>query len=363
MRLKLIVLSTLAMLAGSAVAAPSLQTCSPMEITHSGSGGLSYTMACVAGGWQLHYTGALPSGNKPLDVQYQLAVKGSDAASFTQNRKVRLPSPAHLGQVLVREAALLDNGDLALRECKEIGCTLYRPLGGTAHLAKATVTVTPELARLREEQQQLGAVLESRTQALAKLELASKALAVDLERSEARLAAALARNAELTAEHAAQIQALDAAHRSTLGEVEVEYSRLAQQTLRLSAELLEQEAGHQLKQRECSQAAVPVLPAVAAMPAPADEAPTLRTEIVQLKKALAEKSRRTDELTAEIAQLQTQLTRILEIGKPMTDRERETSDSTIARLRAEKVWLQNDVERLTAELAELRAQKAPPKAP
>lgn len=359
MRLKLIVLSTLAMLAGAASAAPSLQSCSAMEITHSGTGGMSYTMSCLAGGWQLRYTGAVPAGNKPLDVQYQLAVTGADGAAFTQNRTVRLPSPASLGQVLVREAALLDNGDLALRECKDIGCTLYRPLGSAQGLAKATVTVTPELARLREEQRKLSAELDTRTQALALQEQSAKQLAAELASAQARLSAALERNAAQAADHSAQLQAVEVAHRATLAEVEHEYGLLAAQTLKLSTDLLAQEAGHQLAARECALSAVQPAPAAAPAPAAPDNAALFKAEVAQLSAALAEKTRRGDELAAEVTQLKGQLARLLDSAKPMTHQEREATDSTIARLRAEKVWLQDDVERLQAELAALRAPTSP----
>lgn len=109
---------------GAAQAAPSLQSCAPMEVTHTGTIGLSYTMSCTAGGWHLRYTGAVPAGSDEVNVQYQLQVRGADGASFNQQRMLTLPSPAHLGQMLAREAVLLDGGDLALRECKEPHCTL-----------------------------------------------------------------------------------------------------------------------------------------------------------------------------------------------------------------------------------------------
>lgn len=158
-RLALSLGAMLALGAGVANAEPSLQSCAPMEVTHSGTIGLSYSMACTAGGWQLRYTGAVPAGADEVNVQYQLQVRGADGASFNQQRTLTLPSPAHLGQMLAREAVLLDGGDIALRECKEPYCTLYRPLGHQKGLSKATVTVPPEVQKLRLEREQLATQL------------------------------------------------------------------------------------------------------------------------------------------------------------------------------------------------------------
>lgn len=156
MKFKQIILAlALAALAGGAAAAPSLQTCAPMEVTHAGDSGLTYLLACEAGAWHLHYAGTVPAGDDIVNAQYRLTVAGPGGTSFVQNRTVRLPSPAKLGQMLMREAVLLDSGDLALRDCKELGCTQYRPLTSGTELAKASVTLTPEAKRLRDEQLRL----------------------------------------------------------------------------------------------------------------------------------------------------------------------------------------------------------------
>lgn len=153
----------LAGLSGVATAAPTIQTCGAMEVTQNSNIGLSYTMLCQAGGWNLKYTGSIPAGNEPVAAQYRLDAARQDGAKFTMNRTVNTPAPAHLGRMLVREAVLLDNGELALRDCQEFACTLYRPVGFKGNLSKATVTVTPEVKRLTDERAQLADALKTRT--------------------------------------------------------------------------------------------------------------------------------------------------------------------------------------------------------
>lgn len=164
MKSKLIALSlALAGLSGIATAAPVLQTCASMEVTHNSNIGLSYSLSCEAGDWHLKYTGSIPSGNEPVAAQYRLDVARPDGTSFTMNRTVNTPAPAHLGRMLVREAVLLDSGELALRDCKEFACTLYRPVGIKGSLAKSTITVTPEVKRLTDERAALAEALKQRT--------------------------------------------------------------------------------------------------------------------------------------------------------------------------------------------------------
>jgi hypothetical protein len=176
MKLKATIL-TLAMmgLSAAALAAPSLQTCNPMEVLHNGVSGLSYNLSCEAGSWKLAYTGSVPAGTKEVQAKYRLTVTGPRGEAFTHSRQVRLPEPAMLGQVLLREAVLLDNGDLALRACEPIGCTQYRPLGSPkAGLTEATITGSQEILRLKKEVLRLdelsttrGAELTSAREALA----------------------------------------------------------------------------------------------------------------------------------------------------------------------------------------------------
>ncbi|KVP75553.1 hypothetical protein [Burkholderia ubonensis] len=161
MKLKTIALAML-LSAGGAYAAPALQTCSPMEVTHNGGAGLSYILACNAGDWSMTYTGSVPAGTDSVLARYRVQVSNLDGSNFSQTRSVRLPSPAMLGQALLREAVVLDNGDLALRDCPEFSCTLYRPLGSAEKLAKATITVTPEIKRLTDEVARLNAELAKR---------------------------------------------------------------------------------------------------------------------------------------------------------------------------------------------------------
>ncbi|HDR9103555.1 TPA: hypothetical protein QDB04_000275 [Burkholderia vietnamiensis] len=199
MKLKVLSAATLLLAAGGAYAAPTLQTCSPMEVTHTGASGLSYVLACNAGDWALTYTGSVPAGVDSVTAHYRLQANNSDGSHFTQSRDVRLPSPAMLGQALLREAVVLESGSLALRDCPDFGCTLYRPLGNLNALAKATVTVTPELKRLMDETSRLGAELGQRqadlavqTGKVAALEAQLKDLSAKLEASEKSRAGAQA---------------------------------------------------------------------------------------------------------------------------------------------------------------------------
>lgn len=197
MKLKTIALAMLLSAGGGAYAAPALQTCAPMEVTHNGGAGLSYILACNAGGWALTYSGSVPAGTDSVLARYRVQVSNPDGSNFTQNRSVRLPSPAMLGQALLREAVVLDNGDLALRDCQEFSCTLYRPLGSAEKLAKATITVTPEVKRLTDEAARLSAELTQRQTELgaqngkvSSLELDVRALKAKLDGTEKSLAEA-----------------------------------------------------------------------------------------------------------------------------------------------------------------------------
>lgn len=198
--------------AGSAFAAPAMQTCSPMEVLHDSVQGLSYNLSCTVGDWDLKYRGAVPAGMSSVLVNYKLTARSKDGSNFTLQRQARLPSPTLLGQTLLREAVLLDDGQLALRDCPEISCSKYRPLGDSSKLAKATVTVTPELAQLREAHAMLTASLAS-TQA----QLASRVEQVsNLESDIQRLTAALADSSKAQGEtdraHIAQLEQERAAH-------------------------------------------------------------------------------------------------------------------------------------------------------
>lgn len=162
MKLKTIALAVILAANGAAYAVPTMQTCAPMEVTHNGNSGLSYSLQCDAGGWSLKYTGAVPAGTESVLARYRVQVSNPDGTSFAHSRSVRLPAPSLLGQALVREAVALDNGDLALRDCEEFSCTLYRPLGNAEKIAKSTITVTPEIKRLTAEATRLNAELAQR---------------------------------------------------------------------------------------------------------------------------------------------------------------------------------------------------------
>lgn len=196
---KSILFATVALMAagfsGQAAAAPTLQTCAPMEVTHSGAVGLSYNLSCEAGGWKLNYAGSVPAGTAAVAAQYRLNASHADGRSFTHNRSVRLPSPAMLGQALAREAVQLDSGDIALRDCPDYSCTLYRPLGSKGKASASTVTVTPEVKRLQDERLRLSENLaqrdkdlEAQTALAASLKTELDALKVVLESTQTRLA-------------------------------------------------------------------------------------------------------------------------------------------------------------------------------
>jgi len=220
MKSKLIALSlALAGLSGIATAAPVLQTCASMEVTHNSNIGLSYALSCEAGDWRLKYTGSIPSGNEPVAAQYRLDVARPDGTSFTMNRTVNTPAPAHLGRMLVREAVLLDSGELALRDCKEFACTLYRPVGFKGNLAKSTITVTPEVKRLTDERAELTEALKQRTAQLKEQTLLVERQMQNVGALERQLADAQAQLKKATADyeatlakastdHAAEVKAL-----------------------------------------------------------------------------------------------------------------------------------------------------------
>lgn len=203
MKLKTIALSVLLLAANySAQAAPTLQTCSPMTITHNGDAGISYLLACDAGAWTLKYTGGVPAGTESVTARYRLKASKESGESFTINRSVRLAAPNMLGQSLIREAVSLDNGDLALRECAEANCTLYRPLGTIDKVAKATITVTPEVKRLTDESVRLAADL-AKQQAAGRTQAA---LVADLKNEVTSLTAQLASAKEQYLKHLSSMQ-------------------------------------------------------------------------------------------------------------------------------------------------------------
>ena len=151
----------------SAQAAPRLLSCEPMEILYNGTAGMSYEFRCAAPGWTLRYVGAIPSGKSETSVPYRLRVEGRNGVTFTHDRLVRVASPSALGQALAREAVYLDNGDLALRECPEIDCTLYRPVGEPGTQTSATALQTPEYIELKGQFEELRQTFEINQGALA----------------------------------------------------------------------------------------------------------------------------------------------------------------------------------------------------
>jgi len=225
----------LAVSAGAAVAQPTLQTCASMELAHVGELGVSYRLACDAGQWHLTYSGSLPAGTDPTTIQYQLTVQNGDGARFTLNRTVGVPSPAQLGQMLVREAVQLDNGNLALRDCKAYNCTLYRPLEAKGALVKAAVTVSPDVKRLQDERAQLLDSIAQRTAELTALKKDVEELRAQLQVAKAALEAERATAAASTRDKQTQV----AVSRPQAAKPEqVDQAKLAELT-RQNAELTE----------------------------------------------------------------------------------------------------------------------------
>lgn len=209
MTLKLKSVLVAALLAsGGAIAAPAMQSCAPMEILHSGTAGLSYSMNCSVGDWHLKYVGSVPAGTDPVTVQYTVSANNADGSRFSQVRNTRLLSPAHLGQALLREAVVLEDGALALRDCKEAECSLYRPLGAQSKMTKATITVTPQLQALMNEKEQLSSALATKQSELAERNRKVTALESDVKSLQNALAHAQEELKHTSAQSEAKLAAL-----------------------------------------------------------------------------------------------------------------------------------------------------------
>lgn len=195
MKIKQSTLAVLLMLsAGIANAAPVLQACNPMEVSHSSTAGISYSLHCDAGQWRLGYSGSVPAGEDAVTAHYRLSLAGPGGVELVQNRSIRLASPAMLGQMLMREAVVLESGDLALRDCKDVGCTQYRPLLGTAHKqVKSAVLVERDDIALADRQRLLTEIASLKGDLAAMKANTDKALADALQaerlRGEAQLSA------------------------------------------------------------------------------------------------------------------------------------------------------------------------------
>lgn len=318
-------------LASAASAAPSLQTCSPMEVVHNGTNGLSYTLACEAGGWKLNYSGSVPTGSSDVVAKYRLAVTGGRGEAFTHTRSVRLPTPNLLGQVLLREAVLLDNGDIALRECEPIGCTQYRPLGSKqAGLTEATITGSQEIVRLKAEVLRLGELSEAR---LAELTQAK----ADLEARQGQVATLQADLVRLSGE-IDQVKAKATTERQTLEALLTEAR--AQRTAALEAE------------KQAVQAAAAAAPAPAA-PQKAEPAAVAAVQVLPLDSRFSESMDQLKELTAKYQSLK--LTHEDTLAK--LDRAQNEAAMAAARLEATALTQQLMAQNLAIAHAELDSTK------
>lgn len=313
--LKRIVLAlgaAIALSTGAAQAAPSLQSCAPMEVTHTGGIGMSYSMSCTAGGWHLRYAGAVPAGSEVVNVQYQLQVRGADGASFNQLRHLTLPSPAHLGQMLAREAVLLDDGDIALRECKEPHCTLYRPLGHQQGLSKATVTVAPEVQKLRQEREQLAAQLAEKTSLATQQAQQLDQLTADLARAQQAALDAEAKLTEHTALNPSAAQATESKD-ETLKALSINFESVMSERNQLKLALAD-------KQSEMDAAQAQMANAIA--------------EQARLAAALADAQARQATAQSDMESAQQQL-RILEANNQALEAELLAANATMERHRAQ----------------------------
>lgn len=244
---KTILATLLASVMGGAHATPALQTCSPLEVTHTSGAGLSYSLSCTAGDWRLQYAGSIPGGTDPVNAPYHLTIAGPDGASFVQNRIVRLPAPAKLGQLLAREAVLLDNGDIALRDCKELGCTQYRPLARASAPVKAAVLVQPEVKRMQDEktvlQQEVAQLRQNSDKARKQADTALAELTAKYNALEAKLkdklkdeSAAASYKQALEKEYLGYKQKIEQEHAKRLASLEADNARLTSATAAMAAE-------------------------------------------------------------------------------------------------------------------------------
>lgn len=207
MKLTLNALAVLcALVSLGAHAAPAYQSCGSMNVAHSGSQGVGYSLACRAGDWQFDYTGSLPAGQGPLEVQYSLRARSSGGADITLRRTLPLPAASYLAQGLMREAVLLDSGAVALRDCPAFGCTLYRPMDGVAGLSKAAVAVTSEIRKLQAEVERLSAELSAKQARILEVEAQVEALKQSLSATEAAIAAQSAKAGRLVEESSAELK-------------------------------------------------------------------------------------------------------------------------------------------------------------
>lgn len=318
-------------LMGAAQAAPSLQTCNPMEVVHNGNHGLSYSLACEAGGWKLNYSGSVPAGGAEVLAKYRLSVTGAQGEAFTHTRSVRLPTPNLLGQVLLREAVLLDNGDLALRECEPIGCTQYRPLGAPkAGLTEATITGSQEIIRLKAEVLRLGELSDARLSDLTKAQ-------AELAEHKARVSGLQGDVARLTSE-IDDVKSRAAAERRTLEGLVAE-ARAQRAAVQAQAD---QAAMAQEKTKNAAQAAQ-----VAELP------PMTAVQVLPLDSRFTESMDQLKELTAKYEALK--LTHEETVAK--LDRAQTESAMAAARLEASGLTQQLLNQNLAIVHAELDATK------
>lgn len=370
MKLKTIALAVLLAANGTAFAAPTMQTCTPMEVTHNGNSGLSYSLSCDAGGWSLKYTGSVPAGTESVLARYRVQVSNSDGTSFLHNRSVRLPSPSLLGQALIREAILLDNGGLALRDCEEFSCTLYRPVGAgspsaSEKVVKATITVTPEIKRLTEEATRLNAELAKRqseldaqNQKVAALQREVSTLTSKLGGTEQTLSNAKAALENAKEQYAADIDGLlKSTKAESAGAAAAAAAQSATQIAKLNEQLTNVSGALDAARKELAECAAAHDRAEEAK-ANADVEVAARTQQVaalqaSLKAADAELKRVLDGVDAKMADLADKQTQSEEVAALQLKLDAATAE--VENLLAKVVKLENSLDAANQQLATAKA--------
>lgn len=370
MKLKTIALAVLLAANGTAFAAPTMQTCTPMEVTHNGNSGLSYSLSCDAGGWSLKYTGSVPAGTESVLARYRVQVSNPDGTSFLHNRSVRLPSPSLLGQALIREAILLDNGGLALRDCEEFSCTLYRPVGAgspsaSEKVVKATITVTPEIKRLTEEATRLNAELAKRqseldaqNQKVAALQREVSTLTSKLGGTEQTLSNAKAALENAKEQYAADIDGLlKSTKAESAGAAAAAAAQSATQIAKLNEQLANVSGALDAARKELAECAAAHGRAEEAK-AKADVEVAARTQQVaalqaSLKAADAELKRVLDGVDAKMADLAGNQTQSEEVAALQLKLDAATAE--VETLLAKVVKLENSLDAANQQLATAKA--------
>lgn len=347
MQLKLIALCAALLTAGAVSAGPVSQQCAPMEVLHNGTSGMSYRLDCSAGDWKLQYSGSVPAGTQAAIAQYRLRARHPDGSQFTQNRSVRVPSASLLGQALIREAVQLPGGALALRDCTEYNCAVYRPLGGDAPVAKATITVTPEMQRLTDERLALIVELQQKNRALEakELELAQAQTDIAGLLTSSKAAHGQATSAERAA--AEREQALQAQIDKLTDAQQLGQNQLKTELEQARAELARVQASWTESREQLAQL----------MAAPRASAAELSAIQAQHAKAQEDLARTSAQYEAQLESLKTKIR-----AEQADNAVREQAAQQVAQLQQELALMQAQLVEARAQVAAAQAAQAQPSA-